>query len=583
MNRNQELLELCGAVCNGEVSPLQSDRLERILDGDPEAQRVYRDYMSLHAELNWQQGGFESMRNSVPNQNSLNWFSSTRLLWPIALAACLLVGAAIGFVGRTQSVGQQIASWISIDRSNTTKASLEELSPVAKVTGSRNCRWRQAEATSEPLGFGSPLFAGQQLRLIEGLAEITFESGAQVILEAPVMFRVQDANATALHEGRLAASVPDGSEGFCVYMNGITLVDHGSEFGVMTDRQGNAEVHIFDGALEGKFSAENGEVKSSVMWNSDSAVRIEPHIKRVRELQSTDLKFVRTMAPPSGPSNGLLVKEDFDYPSAPLTNQNGGFGWGGPWQDIATDGDTSRINRVRRNSLKYIGLANAGNHATLEGRFNRIRRVLSTSFGGVFETAGLIEAQDGARLIGKDNTTVYLSFTQQVSKVDEVFYGFELHRGDGNKNRVLCFGHGAAKKWTVGPPRQPIKEAGVTGWAVTSEFNGKENSLLHIGDLGSETTEVNFIVVKISFRENNEDKIEVFKNPACFVDEDKCVPVVVGYGNFSFDRISLANFEGDKTFNVDHIRMGLNFPAVTRHQWDPGSVAKVVTQIPANN
>ena len=208
--------------------------------------------------------------------------------------------------------------------------------------------------------------------------------------------------------------------------------------------------------------------------------------------------------------------------------------------------------------------------------------MLSTSFGGVFDTAGLIESQDGARLIGKDDTTVYVSFTQQVSRVNEVFYGFELHRGDGNKNRVLCIGHGAAQKWTVGPPRQPIKEAGVTGWAVTSEFNGEENRLLHLGDLGEETTDVVLVVAKITFGENNEDKIEIFKDPPSLLDEGQCTPDVVGYGNFSFDRVSLANFEGNKSFSVDHIRFGTNFPAVTRHQWDPKSLAKVVSRKPSS-
>ena len=431
-----------------------------------------------------------------------------------------------------------------------------------------------------PIGYGSSLFAGQKLRLVEGLAEITFQGGARVILQAPAELNVDAANATRLGQGRLTVSVPDRSERFQINLKELTLVDHGTEFGVMTDKAGNAEVHVFAGVLEAQFRDGNDNIERSVMWNADSLMRIDPHHNRVRELKLSQLEFVRTLAPPSGPSNGLLVKEDFDYPSAPLSKQNGGFGWGGPWDDIATDGDPSRINRVGTGSLKYTGLANSGNHALLEGRFNRIRRELSTSFGGVFDEAGLIESQDGARLIGRDNTTVYISFTQQISQVDQVFYGFELNRGDGNKNRVICIGHAAAKKWTVGPPRQPIKDAGVTGWAVTSECNGEDNQLLHLGDLGEETTNVVFVVAKITFGENNEDRVEIFKNPHSLFDEGECTPDVVGYGNFSFDRVSLANFEGTKSFSVDHIRVGTNFPAVTCHQWDPKSLAKVVSRNP---
>ena len=73
----------------------------------------------------------------------------------------------------------------------------------------------------------------------------------------------------------------------------------------------------------------------------------------------------------------------------------------------------------------------------------------------MFDAAGLIENQDGVRLIGKEEATVYLSFVQRVDKLDDVFYGFELHRGDGNGNRVLCIGNGVDG----------------TGYGVTSNVN----------------------------------------------------------------------------------------------------------------
>jgi hypothetical protein len=205
-----------------------------------------------------------------------------------------------------------------------------------------------------------------------------------------------------------------------------------------------------------------------------------------------------------------------------------------------------------------------GNHASLAGSYNRIRRLMGTSFNGVFDAAGFVEDQDGARVIGKDGTTLYFSFLQKIDATNQVFYGFELHRGDGNRNRVLCIGHGAARSWTEGKVRAPNVEAGVTGWAVTSESNGIGNSLLELGDLGPETTDTVLFVVKISFGDNNVDTIEVFKNPASLWDESECKPDVVGQGNFAFDRIGLANFEGNKVFEVDHIQVGTSFAGVTQ-------------------
>ena len=86
--------------------------------------------------------------------------------------------------------------------------------------------------------------------------------------------------------------------------------------------------------------------------------------------------------------------------------------------------------------------------------------MLSTSLRGVFDVAGLVEDQNGIRLIGKNGKTVYVSFMQRVSDISDGFYGFELHRGDGNPNRVLSIGYGAEG----------------TGYGVSSNYNGVETS-----------------------------------------------------------------------------------------------------------
>ena len=122
----------------------------------------------------------------------------------------------------------------------------------------------------------------------------------------------------------------------------------------------------------------------------------------------------------------------------------------------------------------------------------------------MFDAAGLVENQDGVRLIGRDGTVVYLSFLQRVDKINDVFYGLELHRGDGNANRVLCIGNGVDG----------------TGYGVTSNFNvyGQRN----FPSLGKENTDTNFFVVRITYGAGNRDRVEVFRNPASLVDENAC-------------------------------------------------------------
>jgi len=164
-----------------------------------------------------------------------------------------------------------------------------------------------------------------------------------------------------------------------------------------------------------------------------------------REHEKSELgtDFVRSMLPSSGLHDGLLAYESFDYPEGPLAAQNGGFGWAGTWFDIADDIEAGpSSNRVMSGSLAIEGIMPQGNRAAQTSQKNRIRRSLSTSVGGVFDVAGLVENQDGLRLVGRDGQEVYISFIQKVSALGDNFYGVELYRGDGNPNRVLCVGHG---------------------------------------------------------------------------------------------------------------------------------------------
>jgi hypothetical protein len=176
---------------------------------------------------------------------------------------------------------------------------------------------------------------------------------------------------------------------------------------------------------------------------------------------------------------------------------------------------------------------------------NRIRRSLGTSVGGVFDAAGLVENQDGMRRVGRDGTTVYLSFLQRVDKTADVFYGAELHRSDGNGNRVLCIGHGAES----------------TGYGVTSNFN--TYNARNYPRLGEENTDTNFFVVRITFGEGNHDRAEVFRNPKTLTDENALKRDAELVGNFAFDRISFGNFHGTKVHEVDELRVGTTFRAVT--------------------
>jgi hypothetical protein len=61
----------------------------------------------------------------------------------------------------------------------------------------------------------------------------------------------------------------------------------------------------------------------------------------------------------------------------------------------------------------------------------------------------------------------------------------------------------------------------------------------------------------------NRDTVEIFRNPESLRDEQSCKVDAVLRGNFAFDRISIASFDGAKLHEVDEVRVGTHFLAVT--------------------
>ncbi|MEM9351720.1 MAG: FecR domain-containing protein [Planctomycetota bacterium] len=563
------LLRACGDLCNGLLPGDEATWLDGVIAADAEACQAYVDYMTMHATLHFGDlaaggesysaltptisalvdapasadsnnamlglGGIDLAETEVgsskptPPRKLSSWFVVAASLVAVAVTASLLTAFAL------QRNPRLIAAVDTSPNENGRPA-------VARVTGTQNCLWsRDAIA----FGYGSQLRAGQQLDLVEGLAEITFEDGATVLLEGPARFVVEDRHGVGLKRGRLAAVVPRRARGFRVHTDSIDVYDVGTEFGMFARESGAAEVHVFNGLLKAELLDASGQTQQKVELNASEAIRVSPVSTTVMEFPADEAAFVRTLLPKSGPQDGLLTYEGFDYPSGPLSAQNGGFGWAGPWFSISEAEEGLSSNMVGMGSVSTEGLVPKGNHAALTGQANRIRRSLATSVGGVYDVAGLVENQDGVRLIGRDGQQVYLSFVQRVSDTDNGFYGFELHRGDGNPNRVLCIGNGAEE----------------TAYGVTSNFNiyGSQN----FPALGQENDEANLFVVKISFGVGNRDLVSVYRNPESLRDEQACVADVQLKGNFAFDRISLANFDGEKTLESDEIRVGTHFLAVT--------------------
>ncbi|MBI9019053.1 MAG: NPCBM/NEW2 domain-containing protein [Phycisphaerae bacterium] len=88
------------------------------------------------------------------------------------------------------------------------------------------------------------------LNLASGFVRIRLDAGAEVLIQAPAQFRLEHSNQLYLRSGKLTSVVPPAAQGFVVRTPSATVVDYGTEFGVLVEKTGQTEAHVFKGEVE---------------------------------------------------------------------------------------------------------------------------------------------------------------------------------------------------------------------------------------------------------------------------------------------------------------------------------------------
>ncbi len=149
-----------------------------------------------------------------------------RALWFTAAAACLMLGLLVWQNTRP-------------DQSSGPAA----IATLVKATG---CKWA---ASTLPTAEGSRVSAGTY-DLVEGLATLKFDSGAEVVLEAPATLELINAMNCRLSRGTLVSDVPPQAIGFTIDTEKARVVDYGTRFGVSAGANGEYTVQVLTGRVE---------------------------------------------------------------------------------------------------------------------------------------------------------------------------------------------------------------------------------------------------------------------------------------------------------------------------------------------
>lgn len=153
---------------------------------------------------------------------------------------------------------------------------------VAKLRQAVDAQWGGDQAWAPVVG--AHLRQGQFLELKSGLAEICFDSGANVVLEGPAEFTLDDENACMLHLGRLAANVPERAHGFAVRTPCAEIVDKGTRFGTEVDDGGETFLVVFEGKVDLEIQSPGQTHRRKQRVTAGEGVRITGDVARGFEI-----------------------------------------------------------------------------------------------------------------------------------------------------------------------------------------------------------------------------------------------------------------------------------------------------------
>jgi len=256
-----ELHDLCSALLDDQITDVQQQSLTQMLASSNEARAFYFHEMSLSASLteyaNDMQSDAPVMPAVKPKQSraKLNLWT----LGALSMAACLAFGSFLYFNATSHSS--------PTTRDELADGELQTGALIARVTGVKDPVWK-AQGHFLP---GDALSRGQRLELESGVAEITFDCGARLVLEGPAVLDVESAWEATLQHGGLKATVPHEAIGFRVHHSSVEVVDLGTEFSMVATAGGDAEVRVIEGSVE--VSPVNAEEPSATVLHTNETRR----------------------------------------------------------------------------------------------------------------------------------------------------------------------------------------------------------------------------------------------------------------------------------------------------------------------
>ncbi len=317
----QEFFDLMCDLAEGRLSPPQAARLEELLQADPARRRQYVHFMLIVGGLHRIRGEgqakgeggrgkgeerFDRLRPppsafplsveppivirtspTLPTPFTFDSFVGSPLFSYMAATVIMGVGLLVFWAWKV-SLHDEVATYPRAEPSPVVR----EMEPVGRISGMADCRWadsQDAPSAAVPLG--------RKYELASGLVEITYQTGAKVILQGPCTYEIDSAAGGFLALGKLTARVETKGEGgrgtaeeadnqkspfplppsaFVVKTPTAIVTDLGTEFGVEVSKERTTTSTVFRGSVRVVVVGGDGrQPKQEVLLGENESVRVE--------------------------------------------------------------------------------------------------------------------------------------------------------------------------------------------------------------------------------------------------------------------------------------------------------------------
>jgi len=231
---------------------------------------------------------------------------------------------------------------------------------VATLTRSTDCVWG---------GKSLPQFAGQRLLsenliLEQGVAEFRFDTGVRLIIEGPTKIDLVTACCAKLDYGKMVLHGYEPSPEFSLITPLLTFHDIGTEYGAEIHKDGEVELHVFEGAVRVDPNQKNDQFAESLIIEAGQARHLNDKISDDIQLQPEIFKREVPGAPQQFQSQRQALQSydsfhppEISEPEQASKWQDTGFGWSGPWRNEQSSSERAEGISQPRKSLTRTEVA----------------------------------------------------------------------------------------------------------------------------------------------------------------------------------------------------------------------------------